>query len=158
MTGWESASLSHSFSVVRWVYQKAWATPEYVRARRSVVDHPPGTGKAPGSNPGESMPLFPDGGFLASRRLAVGTPARKNLGKNDLDVSLTSFARVRRTALAFARADAPPVHSEGGNREYRLVYPVSLTQQSSQNSSSRSITSISSLAPCPTTVSHATSR
>ena len=26
-----------------------------MRARRSVVDHPPGTGKAPGSNPGESI-------------------------------------------------------------------------------------------------------
>ena len=29
-----------------------------LRARRSAVDHPPGTGKAPGSNPGESTHLL----------------------------------------------------------------------------------------------------
>ena len=38
------------------------------RARRSVVDHPPGTGKAPGSNPGESTSCLTSFGQSWTRR------------------------------------------------------------------------------------------
>ena len=43
------------------------------RARRSVVDHPPGTGEAAGSNPAESTKILKDSIQLSAAYLPLNT-------------------------------------------------------------------------------------
>ena len=74
------------------------------RARRSAVDHPPGTGKAPGSNPGESTHFLP---LAALAPVVRGLADLRERRRRSLSPGeSTGFSR-RNTASASPGASTP---------------------------------------------------
>jgi hypothetical protein len=88
-----------------------------VRARRSVVDHPPGTGKAPGSNPGESIGAtefyerarMVETGFESRKReRSERLPSGSNPGESIRLTSFDSFPRRPSQTLRVCSVPASP--------------------------------------------------
>ena len=137
-----------------------------LRARRSAVDHPPGTGKAPGSNPGESTHFLPLTALAPVVR-GLADPRerlRRSLSPGEsIEFFPTQTAEARRAAATRReqsasgrrgrrRSDLNPWKSQPGSAAERAPRNVFLRVQipASPLTSFRSLRSLQSFVDSPT--------